>query len=248
MVDYDSGQIILSKNPQKKLPTASTIKIMTALLALEKRSLNDIFSVSEKAHKIGEDSMDLSTGEKLTLNELMHGLILVSGNDAAITIAEGVSGNEDTFVTLMNSRAKELGLVDTKFINATGLDVDGQTQYSTVWDLATIAHYLWQNHPEFQKISQTYHWTLAATADHKAFDLYNDTNLLTTYPGVLGIKPGFTWDAGWCLVTYAENGGHRVIGVILGSVDRRGEMKELLDYGFSYWGIKVLHPGLDLKG
>lgn len=247
LVDFDSGQVIYSKNPKARLPVASVVKIMTALVALEKNKLSDTFLVSEKAYRVGEDSMNLSTGEKLTLNELLHGLILVSGNDAAVAVSEGVLGSEDKFVEAMNSRARDLGLLDTKFINASGLDVDGQEQYSTAYDMATISHYLWKNHPEFRNISETVHWTLDATADHKAFDLYSDTNLLTTYPGVRGIKPGFTWDAGWCLVTYAENDGKRLIGVILGSNDRRGEMKELLDFGFSYWGIKVSHPGLDLK-
>lgn len=246
LVDFDSGQVIYAKNPKEKLPVASVVKIMTALIALEKAKPSDVFTVSEKAYKVGEDSMDLSPGEKLTLGELLHGLILVSGNDAAIAIAEGVSGGESQFVESMNRRARELGLSDTRFINASGLDFDGQEQYSTAYDMATISHFLWEKHPEFGKISRTYHWSLDATADHKAFDLYSDTNLLTTYPGVLGIKPGFTWNAGWCLVTYAENSGKRLIGVILGSYDRRGEMKELLDFGFSYYGIKVSHPALEL--
>jgi len=246
LVDYDTGEVIFSKDAKARLPVASDVKIMTALVALEKKKVSDMFTVSERAYKVGEDSMDLSVGEKLTLSDLLHGLILVSGNDAAIAIAEGVAGGEDKFVEAMNRRARELGVSSTKFVNASGLDVDGQEQYSTAYDMATISHFLWEKHPEFREISQTYHWTLDATFDHKAFDLYNDTNLLTTYPGVLGIKPGFTWNAGWCLVTYAENGGKRLIGVILGSYDRRGEMKELLDYGFSYYGIKVSHPGLDL--
>ncbi|MEX2028431.1 MAG: D-alanyl-D-alanine carboxypeptidase family protein [Candidatus Curtissbacteria bacterium] len=248
LVDYDTKKVLYEKNPKERLPVASVVKIMTALIALEEKSLGDVFTVSEKAYRAGENSMDLSPGEKLTLDELLHGLILVSGNDAAVTIAEGVAGSEDSFVDMMNSRAKGLGALDTKFINASGLDVDYQTQFSSAYDMATIAHFLWENHPEFRKISETYHFSLAATAEHKEFDLYNDTNLLTTYPGVRGIKPGFTWEAGMCLVTYVEYDGHRLIGVVLGSGDRRGEMKELLDFGFATWGIRVPHPGLDLEG
>ncbi len=246
LVNYESGEIIFDKNSKERLPTASTIKIMTALIALESSSLERNFTVSAKAAGVGEDSMDLAEGEKLTLSELLYGLMLVSGNDAAVTIAEGVGGSEDAFVAMMNNKLKSLGLSDTKFINASGLDEDNKDQYSTAFDLATIAHYSFEKYPIFRQIVSTEHYVISETSDHKAFDLYNETNLLTTYPGVRGIKPGFTWDAGWCLVTYAQNNGKKLIGVILGSSDRRGEMKELLDYGFSKYGIRVSHPALDL--
>ena len=157
-------------------------------------------------------------------------MMLVSGNDAATVIAENVSGSEEKFAGEMNSKAKALGLMHTLFINPTGLDEDGVRQYSTAYDLAVIAHFLWSEHTEIQEIVSTYHKVIEATDRHKAFDLYNDTNLLTTYPGVRGIKPGFTWDAGLCLVTYLDYGGHKIIGVILNSESRRTEMKELLDY------------------
>ena len=206
---------------------------------------SDEYVVSEKATKVGENSMGLSAGEKLNLKELLFGLMLVSGNDSAITIAEGVSGSEEAFASLMNRRAADLGLNDTKFINASGLDVDGQEQYSTAYDLAVISQYVWKNYPYFREVSSTVHKYIESSGEHKDYDLYNDTNLLTTYPGVLGIKPGFTWEAGLCLVTYAENDGKKLLGVILGSDDRRGEMKELLDFGFNSFGIKVSHPALD---
>lgn len=245
LVDYDSGAILFSKDAKQVLPAASTIKIMTALVALENASLADVFTVSANAAKIGENSMGLSEGEKLTLQELLYGLMLVSGNDAAVTIAEGIAGPEEAFVKMMNEKASELGLSDSKFANASGLDIDGQSQFATAHDLLVIARYVWDKYPDFGKITVTEHIYIEATGDHKAFDLYNDTNLLTTYPGVKGIKPGFTWEAGLCLVTYAENEGKRLLGVILGSDDRRGEMKELLDYGFATYGITVSHPALD---
>lgn len=246
VVDYDTGKIIFQKNIEERLPVASTVKIMTALVALENKNLSDIFTVSEKGAKVGENSMGLTVGEKLSLKELLYGLILVSGNDAAFTIAEGVAGSEDKFVDLMNQKAKDLGLKDTKFVNSSGLDEDGKEQYSTVYDMTTIAHHLWENHPEFREISATVHQYIDSTPTHKSFDLYNDTNLLTTYPGVKGIKPGFTYESGLCLVTYAENQNKRILATVLGSNDRRGEMKELLDYGFDYFGIKISHPVLDL--
>jgi len=245
LVDFDSQKVIFAKEPNMRLPAASTIKIMTALVALENSELDDVFTVSGKAANVGENSMGLTQGEKLGLKKLLYGLILVSGNDAAVTIAEGVSGSEDAFVGRMNQKVAELGLVDSKFVNASGLDEDGKEQFTTAFDMATISHYLWENYPNFRKISSSEQIFIDANSGHKSFDLYNDTNLLTTYPGVRGIKPGFTWEAGLCLVTYAENDGKRLLGVILGSDDRRGEMKELLDFGFNSFGITISHPALD---
>lgn len=246
LVDYETGEVIFAKEPKEKLPVASTVKIMTALIALENARLTDVFTVYKKAVDAGENTMYLTEGEKLTLEELTYGMMLVSGNDAAVTIAEGVAGTEEKFVEMMNAKVAELGLTDTKFINASGLDEDGRLQYSTVYDLVVISHHVWEKFEIFRKVSETDHIFIEANSNHNAFDLYNDTNLLTTYPGVKGIKPGFTWEAGLCLVTYAENGGKKLLAVILGSDDRRGEMIKLLDYGFGTFGIKVFHPGLDM--
>jgi len=244
LVDYDSGEVIFAKGAKDRMPVASTVKIMTALVALERKKLMDEFTVSKGATEVGEDTMGLSEGEVLRFGDLMYGLLLPSGNDVAVTIAEGVDGTEDMFVVSMNKKAESLGLVDTKFINASGLDVDGERQYSTAFDLATIARFTWENHKEFRRVSETDYKFIEATNTHKAFDLYNDTNLLTTYPGVKGIKPGFTWEAGYCLVTYAENNGVKLLGVILNSQDRRVEMTRLLDFGFSKYGLQIAHPAL----
>ncbi len=247
LVNFDTGEVVYQKDAKKKQPVASITKVMTALVSLERNSPDAVFTVSAKAARVGEDSMGLSEGEQANLGELLYGLMLPSGNDAAVTVAEGISGTEDAFVTQMNSEARDLGMRDTKFINASGLDEDGRDQYSTAYDLAVLAHYTWSNFPLFRKISATDHLAIEANSTHKAFDLFNQTNLLTTYPGVLGIKPGFTWNAGWCLMTYAENNNVKLIGVILGSGDRRGEMKELLDHGFAKYGVKIDHPALDLQ-
>lgn len=245
-VDYDNAQILFAKDYQTRLPIASTAKIMTALIVLENSDIAAVFTVSEAASSVGENSMGLTAGEKLQLLELLYGLMLVSGNDAAVAIAEGVAGSETVFVSMMNEKVRELGLKNTHFINASGLDDDGASSYSTAYDMAVIARYTWENYPVFRKITSTVHYNIPATENHRDFDLYNDTNLLTTYPGVRGIKPGFTWEAGLCLVTYAENEGKRILVVILGSDDRRGEMKEILDYSFGKFGITVSHPALDL--
>lgn len=246
LVNYDTGDVLYAKGAKDRLPAASTIKIMTALIALENANIADKFRVSANAASVGENIMGLSEGEWLTVEQLLYGMMLVSGNDAAIAIAEGIADNEQAFVNLMNERAKSLGISDTVFVNASGLDVDEKTQYTSSFDLATIARYSRENYPLFRTITSSEKKFIEQTSEHKSYELVNDTNLLTTYPGVRGIKPGFTWEAGWCLVTYAENKGKKLIGVILGSQDRRGEMKELLDYGFGKYGIKVEPPGLDL--
>lgn len=245
-VDYDSAEILFAKEPEMRLPIASTAKIMTALVALENADPLSVFTVSEAASAVGENSMGLTTGEKLQLKELLYGIMLVSGNDAAVAIAEGIAGSQSSFVSMMNDKVRELGLDDTHFVNATGLDEEGGNSHSTVYDMAVIAHYTWEKYELFRQITATVHHYIEATGTHRDFDLYNDTNLLTTYPGVLGIKPGFTWEAGLCLVTYAENEGKKIVAVILGSDDRRGEMKEILDYSFGKFGITVSHPALDL--
>lgn len=247
LVNFDTGEVVYQKDSKKKQSVASITKVMTALVALEAKSPDTVFTVSAKAARVGEDSMGLSRDEKVSLNDLLYGLMLPSGNDAAVTIAEGVSGSEDAFVTQMNNEARNLGMNDTKFINASGLDEDGRDQFSTAYDLAVLAHYTWSSYPLFRKVSATDHIAIDENSTHKGFDLFNQTNLLTTYPGVQGIKPGFTWNAGWCLMTYAENNNVKLVGVILGSGDRRGEMIELLDYGFSKYGITVDHPALDLQ-
>ncbi len=247
LVNFDTGEILFAKNMQKRAPIASLTKIMTAVVALSEAKQDAVFNVSPKAATVGEDSMGLSGGERLTVEELLYGLMLPSGNDAAVTIAEGVSGTEDAFVTRMNEEARKLGMNDTKFINASGLDEDDRSQYSTAYDVAVLSHFAMQNFEKFRQVVSTEHYTIDATGSHKAFDLYNETNLLTTYPGVRGIKPGFTWEAGLCLATYAENKGVKLLGVMLGSDNRRGEMKEVLDYGFAKYGITVAHPALDLQ-
>lgn len=238
VVDLTTNKILYAKNQHQKLPVASTLKIMTAIIALERRDPQDIFTVSENAAKIGEDFMGISAGEKYTLEELLYGLLLPSGNDAAVAIAENVAGSHTRFVELMNEKAKLLGAKDTKFVNATGLQGDGE-HYSTAYDLAVIARYAWVNFPLFRQIVGTFSYEIPYTKDHKYLYFENQTNLLSTYPGVKGIKPGYTPEAGLCLVTLAENGKHQVLAVLLGSQDRRGEMKKLLDYSFSALGIKI---------
>jgi len=238
--DTTSKKVLYSKNPQKKLPMASLTKIMTAIIALENKKNDDAYVVTEK-DLVGEDAMGITAGETLTLSDLLYGLILHSGNDAAEVLAENFPGR-DFFIKAMNDKVKSLGLSDTHFTNPTGLEGDGK-QYATAYDLLVITQYALSNFPLFNQVVSTFDYNIPYTENHKAFYLENETNLLTSYPGVKGVKTGYTPEAGLCLVTYLDYDGHKIIGVVLGSDDRRGEMIELLDYSLKSEGITPPHHG-----
>lgn len=234
--DLTTNSLLYGKNISTRLPIASLTKIMTATVALENSSIDQEFKVSKNAATIGEDSMGLSEGEVLPLKDLLYGLVLNSGNDASEVIAEGSPFGRDNFVFLMNKKAENLGLTDTHFTNPSGLEGDGK-QYSTAVDLVVMTRYALQK-KEFADIAMTYEHSILATNKHKDYHLYNETNLLTTYPGVKGVKTGYTYEAGLCLVTYLDYEGHQIIAVLLNAQNRRQEMKDLLDYSLKTIGIK----------
>ena len=234
--DLTSNKTTFTKNAKDKLPMASLTKIMTAIVALENPKNDDKYVVTGN-DLVGEDSMGLDNGEALSLKELLYGLMLKSGNDAAETLANNFKGGREAFIKAMNDKAKALGLKDTNFTNPTGLEGDGK-QYTTAYDLIVISKYALDNFPLFNKVVSTFDFNIEGSNTHKAFFLENETNLLTSYPGIKGIKTGFTPEAGLCLVTYLDYSGHKILGVILGSDDRRGEMIELLDYSLESQGIK----------
>ena len=234
--DLTSNKIIYSKNPKEKLPMASLTKIMTAIISLENPKKDDKYIVSQK-DLVGEDVMGLSSGENLTLNELLYGLILTSGNDSAETLASNFDGGRPVFIKAMNDKAKALGLSDTNFTNPTGLEGDG-FQHTTAYDLLIITKYALSKFPAFNDVISTFDYNIYQTANHKAYYLENQTNLLTSYRGVKGVKTGYTPEAGLCLVTYLDYNGHKIVSILLNSDNRRGEMKELLDYSLKSQGIK----------
>ncbi len=233
--DLSSDKLIYQKNPKKRLPLASLTKVMTAIVALENEPIDKIFTVDKDAAEIGENTMGLSVGERLSLEDLLYGLILHSGNDASETIARGSKFGRNNFIFLMNKKAEDLGLTDTHFTNPSGLEGDGN-QYSTVHDLLVVTRYALEN-PIFQKIVSTVDYEIPYTYEHKYIYLYNETNLLTSYPGVKGVKTGYTDEAGLCLVTYLKHDGHRIIAVLLSAENRRQEMKDLLDYSLRSLGV-----------
>ncbi len=229
-ISYDTAtdKLLYEKKSGERLPMASLTKIMTAIIALENLNLSEKVVVTKNASEIGEGTMGLSDGESLTVNELLYGLLLQSGNDAAETIAQTSKFGRSRFLHLMNKKAEDLGLSNTRFTNPSGLEGDGE-QYSTGKDLVVLTNYAMKN-PEFAKIVGTYEYVIPQTQEHKEFHLFNETNLLTTYPGVKGVKTGYTYEAGLCLVTYLDYEGHKIIAVLLNSQNRREEMAELLDY------------------
>jgi D-alanyl-D-alanine carboxypeptidase (penicillin-binding protein 5/6) len=233
--DIDSNKTLYEKNSNDRLPMASLTKVMTAIVALEDHSMPEKYHVSSE-DLVGEDSMGLEAGETLSKEELLYGLMLNSGNDAAEVLAHNYPNGRAGFLTAMQNKAAALGLKNTHFSNPSGLQGDG-IQYTTAQDLLVITRYALDTFPLFKTIVSTYQHDIEETATHKAYFLSNETNLLTTYPGVKGVKTGYTPEAGLCLITYYEKDGLRLIGILLNSPNRRGEMKDLLDYGLKQSGM-----------
>lgn len=231
LIDNVTGTVLYAKNPHQTRAPASTTKILTALLALERGGLDEIVTVSRRAAGTTGSSARLYTGQKIRLIDLLHGLLLRSGNDAAVAVAEHVSGSESEFVRLMNARAEELGAVHTRFQNPHGLDKPGH--FSTAYDLALLGR-LALLYPTFAEIvaKQTY--------SYENDTWYNTNQLLWRYEGVEGIKTGTTGQAGYCLVATATRNGVQLISVVLGSADRWADTRKLLDYGFNNFHLVTL--------
>jgi len=234
--DLTENKITYEKNSTQRLPIASLTKVMTAIVALENPKDNDRYKVL-KENLVGENSMGLSEGEVLSLEELAYGLILSSGNDSSEVLASNHTYSRENFIKAMNDKAKALGLSDTNFTNPSGLEGDGN-QYSTAKDLLVITRFALSSLPVFRKVVSTVSYRIPQTSSHKEFYLENETNLLTSYPGVKGVKTGYTDEAGLCLITYLDYKGHKIIGIILGSDNRRQEMKDLLDYSLKSLGAE----------
>ena len=239
VADLDTNTVLYAKESTQRLPMASTTKIMTALLALERGQLNSETTVSATAAAVGGTSMFLQTGETISLENLLYGMLLASGNDAAVAIAEHIAGSQAAFVDLMNERAAQLGLADTHFANAHGLDADGH--YSSALDLFKLARVALQN-PTFAAIVSTVNYNAGG---HR---VTNRNELLTTYRDADGVKTGTTDNAGECLVGSVNHNGHRVLVSILGSTDRYADARALLDHYHAYfdWALMRL-PATDLS-
>lgn len=228
IIDGASGKALYTRNAHQRLAPASVTKIMTAILAIENGHLGDYVQIKVNGYAMpGSSIMGIYPGEVLTLEDLLYGLLLPSGNDAALAIAQHVGGSVERFVQMMNEKAAKLGLADTHFVNPHGLDEDGH--YSSAYDLAMLGRYA-MNNPTFAKIvgTKTY-----VARGRTTYTLVNGNRLLGQYEGVDGVKTGFTDNAGQSYVASVTRNGHRVFVGLIKSTDRYTDARRLFDYAFA---------------
>lgn len=234
VMDTETSRVLYEKNAYRKVPMASTTKIMSAIVALENGNLDDIVTVSKRAASIWGSDINLKKDEKLSLRDLLYGMMVKSGNDAAIAVAEHIGGSVEKFLEMMNKKSKELGAYNTCFKSPHGLDKEGH--YSTAYDLAVITKYALEN-PVFSEIVST------QTINIKGRSLRSTNEMLFIYPGADGVKTGYTGKAGRCLVTSATRNGWRIISVVLNCSSRTKRAQSsryILDYtynNYKFYGL-----------
>src|SRR6202171_1496542 len=232
LLDLDKGGVLYQLDAHGRRAPASLLKVATALVALEHLGLDQLVTVPASINQLPWDStrMGLRAGERLTVRELLYGLFLNSGNDAAITLSEAVM-TRASFVALMNARATALGMADTHFANPIGLDDPGH--YTSAADLTRAATELMRRFPDVAAMAAIPSLTLPATATHHAYALYNLNELVRKYRGATGLKTGWTGRAGGCLIATATRDGRHLMVVLLASPRNFDEAGALLDYGFA---------------
>jgi D-alanyl-D-alanine carboxypeptidase (penicillin-binding protein 5/6) len=247
VMDKNSSVVIYSKNENLWVLPASTVKIMTALVALDYYQPEDILMVGE-VNDFGQ-TMKLKVGEKITVKNLLYGLLVASANDAALVLAQNYPGGEKAFITAMNRKAAALNLGNTYFANPTGLDSDKEGNlmtdfsYTTALDLARLAAEAFKN-PLFSQIVQTEKITVTDVSGKISHQLFNINQLLGKIEGLKGGKTGWTQEAGECLVTYTEKENHGIITVVLGSKDRFGETEKLIKWVFENYRWIDITPSI----
>ena len=241
LIEASTGEIIFEKNSTEKLHPASMTKMMSMLLIVEAVedgiiSWDEMVTVSENASGMGGSQILLETGEKMSVSDLFKGIAVASGNDAVVALAEKIAGTEEGFVSMMNNRAKELGLKNTNFKNPHGLDATNH--YSSAYDMSLIAKEL-VKHEKVLKYTAIYEDYLRENTDRKIW-LVNTNKLVRFYEGVDGLKTGYTAEAGYCLTATAKKDGMRLIAVVMGEPDsqtRNSEVTSLLDYAFAQYEV-----------
>lgn len=249
LIEADTGRVLYEKNPDERLPLASVTKVMTMLLAMEavdsgKISLDDMVVASERAKSMGGSTIFLDTGEQMSVNDLMKGIAVASGNDACVAMAEFIAGSEEGFVTMMNNRAKELGMENTNFVNTNGLDAPNH--YSSARDISIMSRELLKHEKIFD---YTTIW-MDSLRDGK-FQLANTNKLIRFYNGANGLKTGSTDNALFCLSGTAKRDGMQLIAVVMGaptSPKRFGDASKLLDYGFANYAVDQIVASGDKVG
>jgi len=244
LIEASTGEIIYQKNINEKRAPASMTKMMSLIIIMEeieagKLKWDEKIRISENAASMGGSQIYLEAGEIMSVNDLVKGISMASANDAVVALAERIAGSEEEFVTLMNKKAKKLGLTNTHFENSTGLDKDNH--YSTAKDMAYIAKEL-VKHEKILEFSSTYEDYLRQNTNKK-FWLVNTNKLIKTYEGMDGLKTGYTESAMYCLTATALRNNLRLIGVVMGETTskiRNTEMKSMLDYGFNQYTVDKL--------
>lgn len=245
LIEKDTGSVIYDKNKDERLSPASMTKIMTMLLIMEaldqKRiTMEDKVRTSEYAASMGGSQIFLEPGEEMTVEQMLRGIAIGSGNDASVAMAEKIAGSEEEFVKRMNAKVQELGLKNTKFQNCTGLPTTDH--YSSAFDMATIAKELLK-HEEITNFTSLYESYLREDSDKK-FWLVNTNKLVKFYPGVDGLKTGFTHQAGYCLTATAKKDNLRVIAVVFGAEnpkERNSQITQMLDYAFANYQSRPVY-------
>lgn len=245
LMEANTGKIIYEKEKDKQVAIASMTKMVAQIIIfeeIEKGNIHydDMVTVSKNAADMGGSQIYIEQGEKISVEDLIKGISMASGNDATVQMAEVISGSEEKFVKRMNEKVKELGLKNTVFKNCTGLDEEGH--FSSAYDMAVIARELIVNHSDILKFSSLYEDYLREDTDNK-FWLVNTNKLIRFYEGADGLKTGHTDAAGYCLAATAKRGDLRLIAIVLGEEDskvRNSETMEFLDYGFSNVKMNLL--------
>ena len=242
LIEQSTGKVIFEKNSHEKIPPASMTKMMSLLLIMEsidngKIKLSDKVSVSKNASSMGGSQILLEEGEEMSVEDLLKGISIASGNDAVVALAEYIGGTEDNFVKMMNNKARTLGLNDTKFKNCHGLD--DKDHYSSAYDMSMIAREL-LNHKKVLDYTSVYETYLRENTDRKIW-LVNTNKLVKFKKGVDGLKTGYTKEAGYCLTATMKKDNMRVIATVMGedSIDNRNsEVSSMLDYAYSTYRMK----------
>lgn len=242
MIEASTGEILFQKNADEKLPPASMTKIMSMLLIMEEIEKGTLkwdekITASDRASSMGGSQIFLEPGEKMSVTEMLKGIAIASGNDATVAMTERIAGSEESFVKKMNQKAKELGLKNTNFVNATGLTADNH--YSSAHDMSILARELIK-HEKILEFTSTYEDYLRKDTS-KPFWLVNTNRLVRFYQGVDGLKTGFTNEAGYCLTSTAKKDNMRLITVVMNEPDsgkRSADTTKMLDYGFNAYMVK----------
>ena len=234
LYDMAGGRVLYAKNADARRPIASTTKIMTALVAMQTANPEDVVVIDASSTRVEGSSLYLKPGDEVTVKDLLTGVMLRSGNDAAHALALHCVGSVEAFADMMNAKAKQLGMINSRFANPHGLDVD--YHYSTARDMALLTAEAMKNADFAALVRQR-------VANAAGQNVYNHNRLLSMYEGAVGVKTGFTKTAGRCLVSAAERSGQTLVAVTLKASDDWNDHMRLLDYGFSEYPLRTLLQG-----